>query len=93
MYKLPFVNMCSNIYGQILASLVMTKVEDESYGLYIVKRDGIHLPLVRHAMTLEDAFNKLKCVTYKKAKVEEELLSACLLPNLTAPAVRWGSWW
>ncbi|KAK8973791.1 hypothetical protein V6N11_032921 [Hibiscus sabdariffa] len=53
-------------------SLVMTKVEDESYGLYIVKRDGIHLPLVRHAMTLEDAFNKLKCVTYKKAKAGGE---------------------
>ncbi|KAK8521651.1 hypothetical protein V6N13_123965 [Hibiscus sabdariffa] len=46
----------------------MTKVEDESYELYITKRDRIHSPLARHAMTLEDAFNKLEGVTYNKTK-------------------------
>ncbi|KAI5602311.1 hypothetical protein BDE02_01G147600 [Populus trichocarpa] len=69
-YKLASVNLCSNISGQILASLVMSppKVGDESYESYSAEKDGILSSLKRRAKTLEDAFNKLDGVTCNKAE-------------------------
>ncbi|MFS7964698.1 putative alanine transaminase [Helianthus anomalus] len=50
-YKVASVNLCSNISGQILASLVMSppKVGDESYDAYFCERDGILKSLARRA--------------------------------------------
>ncbi|GAV86546.1 Aminotran_1_2 domain-containing protein [Cephalotus follicularis] len=70
MYKVASVNSCSNIAGQILASLVMSppKVGDESYESYCAERDGILSSLARRAKILEDAFNKLEGVSCNKAE-------------------------
>ncbi|KAF5957830.1 hypothetical protein HYC85_005055 [Camellia sinensis] len=50
-YKVASVNLCSNISGQILASLVMNppKVGDESYESYYAEKDGILSSLARRA--------------------------------------------
>jgi alanine transaminase len=57
-YKLASVNLCSNITGQILASLIMNppKAGDESYTSYKAEKDGIIASLTRRAKALEDAF-------------------------------------
>ncbi|KAK8664466.1 hypothetical protein V6N13_084255 [Hibiscus sabdariffa] len=82
-YKLASVNLCSNISGQILASLVMSppKVGDESFELYSAERDGILSSLARRAKTLEDAFNKLEGVTCNKAEG-----AMYLFPRINLPA-------
>ncbi|ESW07358.1 hypothetical protein PHAVU_010G123200 [Phaseolus vulgaris] len=69
-YKMASVNLCSNISGQILASLVMSppKVGDESYESYMAEKGNILESLARRAKTLEDAFNKLEGVTCNKAE-------------------------
>ncbi|KAF5733468.1 Alanine aminotransferase 2 [Tripterygium wilfordii] len=69
-YKVASVNLCSNISGQILSSLVMSppKVGDESFESYLEERDGILSSLARRAKTLEDAFNSLEGVTCNKAE-------------------------
>ncbi|QCE02446.1 alanine aminotransferase 2-like [Vigna unguiculata] len=69
-YKVASVNLCSNISGQILASLVMSppKVGDESYESFMAERGNILASLARRAKTLEDAFNKLEGVTCNKAE-------------------------
>ncbi|KAE8707985.1 Alanine aminotransferase 2 [Hibiscus syriacus] len=82
-YKLASVNLCSNISGQILASLVMSppKAGDESYESYISERDGILSSLARRAKTLEDAFNKLEGVTCNKAEGAMYLFPRINLPE------------
>ena len=69
-YKVASVNLCSNISGQILASLVMSppKVGDESYDSFMAEKENILASLARRAKTLEDAFNKLEGVTCNKAE-------------------------
>ncbi|XP_061340847.1 alanine aminotransferase 2-like [Gastrolobium bilobum] len=69
-YKVSSVNLCSNISGQILASLVMSppKVGDESYESYMAERDSILSSLARRAKTLEEALNNLEGVTCNKAE-------------------------
>ncbi|KAH8521220.1 hypothetical protein H0E87_002324 [Populus deltoides] len=82
-YKLASVNLCSNISGQILASLVMSppKVGDESYESYSAEKDGILSSLKRRAKTLEDAFNKLDGVTCNKAEGAMYLFPCIRLPE------------
>ncbi|KAL4584475.1 hypothetical protein LXL04_009077 [Taraxacum kok-saghyz] len=82
-YKLASVNLCSNISGQILASLVMCppKVGDESYDAYFSERDGILKSLARRAKTLEDAFNRLEGVTCNKAEGAMYLFPRIQLPK------------
>ncbi|XVE88554.1 hypothetical protein DITRI_Ditri19aG0078400 [Diplodiscus trichospermus] len=82
-YKVASVNLCSNISGQILASLVMSppKVGDESYESYSAERDGILSSLARRAKTLEDAFNKLEGVTCNKAEGAMYLFPQIRLPE------------
>ncbi|XP_026438660.1 alanine aminotransferase 2-like [Papaver somniferum] len=69
-YKVASVNLCSNISGQILASLVMNppKVGDESFESYSAEKNGILSSLARRAKALEDAFNSLEGVTCNKAE-------------------------
>ncbi|CAJ1950641.1 unnamed protein product [Sphenostylis stenocarpa] len=69
-YKVASVNLCSNISGQILASLVMSppKVGDESYESFMAEKENILSSLARRAKTLEDAINKLEGVTCNKAE-------------------------
>ncbi|KAI3889947.1 hypothetical protein MKX03_024806 [Papaver bracteatum] len=66
-YIVASVNLCSNISGQILASLVMNppKVGDETFESYSTEKNGILSSL---AKALEDAFNKLEGVTCNKAE-------------------------
>ncbi|KAL9235525.1 hypothetical protein vseg_010276 [Gypsophila vaccaria] len=83
LYKVASVNLCSNITGQILASLVMSppKVGDESYETYCAEKDGILSSLARRAKTLEDAFNSLEGVTCNKAEGAMYLFPRINLPN------------
>ncbi|KAG5538040.1 hypothetical protein RHGRI_025207 [Rhododendron griersonianum] len=82
-YKLASVNLCSNISGQILSSLVMSppKVGDESYESYSAEKDGILSSLARRAKTLEDAFNSLEGITCNKAEGAMYLFPSIHLPQ------------
>ncbi|KAK6914620.1 Aminotransferase, class I/classII [Dillenia turbinata] len=82
-YKVASVNLCSNISGQILASLVMSppKVGDESYESYLAEKNGILSSLARRAKTLEDALNSLKGVTCNKAEGAMYLFPRIELPQ------------
>ncbi|KAF8401169.1 hypothetical protein HHK36_014473 [Tetracentron sinense] len=82
-YKVASVNLCSNISGQILASLVMNppKVGDESYESYSAERDGILSSLAKRAKTLEDAFNSLEGITCNKTEGAMYLFPRIHLPQ------------
>ncbi|XP_010273809.1 PREDICTED: alanine aminotransferase 2-like [Nelumbo nucifera] len=82
-YKVASVNLCSNISGQILASLVMNppKVGDESFESFCAEKDGILSSLARRAKTLEDAFNSLEGVTCNKAEGAMYLFPRLHLPR------------
>ncbi|CAL0317985.1 unnamed protein product [Lupinus luteus] len=82
-YKVASVNLCSNISGQILASLVMSppKVGDESYELYMAEKEAILSSLTRRAKTLEEAFNKLEGVTCNKTEGAMYLFPRIRLPE------------
>ncbi|PON78281.1 Glycine dehydrogenase (decarboxylating) [Trema orientale] len=89
-YKVASVNLCSNISGQILASLVMSppKVGDESYESYRAERDGILSSLARRARTLEDALNNLEGVTCNKAEGAMYLFPRINLPQKAIEAAK-----
>ncbi|GFP92503.1 alanine aminotransferase 2 mitochondrial, partial [Phtheirospermum japonicum] len=82
-YKVASVNLCSNISGQILASLVMNppKVGDESYESYSAEKDAILSSLARRAKSLEEAFNGLEGVTCNRAEGAMYLFPRIHLPN------------
>ncbi|XP_049355954.1 alanine aminotransferase 2, mitochondrial-like isoform X1 [Solanum verrucosum] len=82
-YKVASVNLCSNISGQILASLVMSppKVGDESYESFAAEKEGILSSLARRAKTLEDAFSSLEGVTCNKAEGAMYLFPRINLPD------------
>ncbi|XP_027122588.1 alanine aminotransferase 2 isoform X3 [Coffea arabica] len=82
-YKVASVNLCSNISGQILASLVMNppKVGDESYESYTGEKDGILSSLAKRAKTLEDALNSLEGVTCNRAEGAMYLFPCIDLPH------------
>ncbi|KAJ9568528.1 hypothetical protein OSB04_004494 [Centaurea solstitialis] len=73
-YKVASVNLCSNITGQILASLVMSppKVGDESYDAYMSERDGILESLARRA--------KLR-----RCELQQSRGAMYLFPNIRLP--------
>ncbi|CAK9179823.1 unnamed protein product [Ilex paraguariensis] len=82
-YKLASVNLCSNLSGQILSSLVMNppKVGDESHESYSAEKDGILSSLARRAKTLEGALNSLEGVTCNKAEGAMYLFPRINLPQ------------
>lgn len=81
--KVASVNLCSNISGQILSSLIMNppKVGDESYESFMVERDGIISSLARRAKALEEAFNSLEGITCNKAEGAMYLFPRLHLPQ------------
>ncbi|XP_057504967.1 alanine aminotransferase 2, mitochondrial-like isoform X2 [Actinidia eriantha] len=81
-YKIASVNLCSNVSGQILASLVMNppKLGDESYESYSAEKDGILSSLARRARALEDALNSLEGVTCNRAEGAMYLFPRIRLP-------------
>ncbi|XP_051147667.1 alanine aminotransferase 2-like [Andrographis paniculata] len=87
-YKVASVNLCSNISGQILASLVMNppKVGDESYESYSAEKDGILSSLERRAKKLEEAFNSLEGVTCNRAEGAMYLFPRIHLPKKAVEA-------
>ncbi|XP_072991312.1 alanine aminotransferase 2 [Typha latifolia] len=89
-YKVASVNLCSNITGQILASLVMNppKPGDESYESYIKEKNGILSSLARRAKALEDAFNSLEGVTCNKAEGAMYLFPQLSLPQKAIEAAK-----
>ncbi|KAL8170776.1 hypothetical protein V2J09_022580 [Rumex salicifolius] len=89
-YKVASVNLCSNIGGQILASLVMSppKVGDESYENYVAEKDGILSSLARRAKTLEDAFNSLEGITCNKTEGAMYLFPRIHLPQKAIKAAK-----
>ncbi|KAI5068491.1 hypothetical protein GOP47_0016836 [Adiantum capillus-veneris] len=82
-YKVASVNLCSNISGQIMMSLVMNppKVGDESFELYTNERDGILSSLGRRAKMLAEALNKLEGVTCNEAEGAMYLFPRIELPE------------
>ncbi|VVA95023.1 unnamed protein product [Arabis nemorensis] len=82
-YKVASVNLCSNISGQILASLVMSppKPGDDSYDSYMAERDGILSSMAKRAKTLEDALNSLEGVTCNRAEGAMYLFPRINLPQ------------
>ncbi|CAH2066915.1 unnamed protein product [Thlaspi arvense] len=82
-YKVASVNLCSNISGQVLASLVMSppKPGDDSYDSYMVERDGILSSMAKRAKTLEDALNNLEGVTCNRAEGAMYLFPRVNLPR------------
>jgi alanine transaminase len=70
LYKLASVNLCSNISGQILMSLVMNppKVGDKSYEQFARERDAILSSLARRAKMMTEAMNKLEGVSCNAAE-------------------------
>ncbi|KAJ1291896.1 hypothetical protein BS78_02G351100 [Paspalum vaginatum] len=82
-YKVASVNLCSNISGQILASLVMNppKAGDESFESFMEERDGILSSLARRAKALEEAFNGLEGITCNKAEGAMYLFPRLHLPQ------------
>lgn len=82
-YKVASVNLCSNITGQILASLIMNppKVGDESFESFSAEKDGILKSLARRAKTLEDAFNSLEGITCNKTEGAMYLFPRLHLPQ------------
>ncbi|EOA33336.1 hypothetical protein CARUB_v10020102mg [Capsella rubella] len=82
-YKMASVNLCSNISGQILASLVMSppKPGDDSYDSYMVERDGILSSMAKRAKTLEEALNNLEGVTCNRAEGAMYLFPRMNLPQ------------
>ncbi|KAJ4814609.1 Alanine aminotransferase 2 [Rhynchospora pubera] len=89
-YKVASVNLCSNISGQILASLVMNppKVGDESYESYMAEKDGILQSLARRAQALEEAFNSMEGVTCNKAEGAMYLFPRIHLPQKAIDAAK-----
>ncbi|KAL8043535.1 hypothetical protein ABFX02_09G125400 [Erythranthe guttata] len=82
-YKVASVNLCSNISGQILASLVMNppKVGDESYESYFAEKDAILSSLARRAKSLEEALNALEGVSCNRAEGAMYLFPRIDLPK------------
>ncbi|KZV32567.1 alanine aminotransferase 2 [Dorcoceras hygrometricum] len=82
-YKMASVNLCSNISGQILASLVMNppKVGDESYESYSAEKDAILSSLAKRAQKLEEALNSLEGVTCNRAEGAMYLFPRIRLPK------------
>ncbi|PWZ08438.1 Alanine aminotransferase 2, mitochondrial [Zea mays] len=84
-YKAASVNLCSNVSGQILASLVMNPPKisagDESFESFMSERDGILSSLARRAKALEEAFNSLEGITCNKAEGAMYLFPRLHLPQ------------
>lgn len=87
-YKVASVNLCSNISGQILASLVMSppKVGDESYDSFCAEKDAILSSLARRAKTLEEAFNTMEGVSCNRAEGAMYLFPRIRLPEKAVKA-------
>nr|ACN40783.1 unknown [Picea sitchensis] len=83
LYKLTSMNTCSNISGQILASLVMNppKSGDESFEMFCAERDGILSSLARHAKILVNALNQLEGVTCNEAEGAMHVFPRLHLPQ------------
>lgn len=83
LYKVASVNLCANISGQILMSLIMNppKIGDESYDLFRSERDGILSSLSRRAKMLAEALNKLEGVTCNEAEGAMYLFPRLDLPK------------
>ncbi|WOL03897.1 hypothetical protein Cni_G12617 [Canna indica] len=89
-YKVASVNLCSNIAGQILASLVMNppQVGDASYESFMDEKNGILSSLARRAKALEDAFNSLEGVKCNKAEGAMYLFPHLHLPQKAIDAAK-----
>lgn len=89
-YKVSSVNLCSNISGQILASLALNppKVGDASYESFAAERDGILSSMARRAKMLEDAFNILQGISCNKAEGAMYLFPRVCLPEKAVEAAK-----
>ncbi|CAN6451273.1 unnamed protein product [Victoria cruziana] len=89
-YKIASVNLCSNVSGQILSSLVMSppKVGDASFDSYRAERDGILSSLSRRAKMLEEAFNNLEGFSCNEVEGAMYLFPRIDLPPRAIQAAR-----
>lgn len=89
-YKMASINLCANVPGQILTSLVMNppKVGDASYESFTAEKDGILSSLAKYAEELESAFNSFEGVTCNKAEGGMYLFPRLFLPNTAIEAAK-----
>ncbi|KAL2462491.1 Alanine aminotransferase 2 [Forsythia ovata] len=84
-YKVASVNLCSNISGQILASLIMNqpKAGDESHESYSAEKNKILSSLAR-----QDPFNSLEGIRCNRAEGAMYLFPLIQLPKKAIEAAR-----
>ncbi|KAG6418391.1 hypothetical protein SASPL_120595 [Salvia splendens] len=89
-YKLASVNLCSNISGQILASLVMSppKAGDQCYESYSAEKNAILSSLAKRAQQLEHALNGLEGVSCNRAEGAMYLFPRIELPKKAVEAAK-----
>ncbi|CAI7808692.1 unnamed protein product [Closterium sp. NIES-54] len=65
MYKMASVNLCSNVPGQILMSLIASPPQegDDAFPVFAAERDAILSSLARRAKLLVDVLNSLPGIT------------------------------
>ncbi|KAG0597947.1 hypothetical protein M758_12G032500 [Ceratodon purpureus] len=90
LYKLASVNLCSNVSGQILMSLVMNppKVGDKSYEQFARERDAILSSLARRAKMMSEAMNKLEGVSCNAAEGAMYVFPRLHLPERAVKAAK-----
>ncbi|KAH7276629.1 hypothetical protein KP509_39G015600 [Ceratopteris richardii] len=90
LYKMASVNLCSNVTGQILMSLVMNppRVGDGSYAHFTEERDNILSSLDQGSKMCVDAFKKMKGVTCNEVEGGLYLFPSIKLPNAALTAAR-----
>eukprot|EP00245_Coleochaete_scutata_P011284 TRINITY_DN4160_c0_g2_i2.p1 TRINITY_DN4160_c0_g2~~TRINITY_DN4160_c0_g2_i2.p1 ORF type:complete len:538 (-),score=104.19 TRINITY_DN4160_c0_g2_i2:128-1741(-) len=90
LYKVASVNLCSNVPGQILASLILNppKPGDGSHKLFAEERDAILASLDRRANLLVEAMNKLEGVTCNAAEGAMYVFPRLHLPQKAIDAAK-----
>lgn len=90
LYKLASVNLCSNILGQVMTSLVMNPPQagDESYPKFKEERDGILSSLARRSKLLAEGMNELEGVTCNAADGAMYVFPSIELPEAAIKAAK-----
>lgn len=65
LYKVLSINLCSNLPGQLMTSLMVNppKEGDESYPLYAKERDAIMSSLARRSATVTNTLNRMEGIS------------------------------
>jgi len=83
LYKLLSINLCSNLPGQLMTSLMVNppKEGDESYPLYAKERDAIMSSLARRSAKVTNALNNMEGISCNTSEG-----AMYVFPTITLPA-------